>query len=124
MNRLKEIFLHNLPVKMVALVAAFVLWIFVMNDQNPATESSYSVPVVILNRPAETRVTQSAESVRIRLRAPRSALAATNADEIKAFVDLAGLEPGEHPLHVQTVIPPGIEVVSVTPEADADTSRP
>ncbi|MBQ8699949.1 MAG: hypothetical protein IJ521_13295, partial [Schwartzia sp.] len=97
MNRLKEIFLHNLPVKMVAVVAAFVLWIFVMNDQNPATESSYSVPVVILNRPAETRVTQSAESVRIRLRAPRSALAATSADEIKAFVDLAGLEPGEHP---------------------------
>ena len=124
MNSLKGIFLHNLTVKIVALVAACALWVFVMNDQNPPTESGYSVPVATLNRPTESRVTQSAETVRIKLRAPRSVLAATNADEIKAFVDLAGLEPGTHPLHVQTVIPQGLEVVSVTPDTVAFTIDP
>ena len=41
MNSLKEFFLHNLTAKIVALLAACVLWIFVMNDQNPATESTF-----------------------------------------------------------------------------------
>lgn len=124
MNSLEGIFLHNLKTKIVMLVAAFALWIFVMNDQNPATEIAYSVPVVSLNRPAETRLLQSEENVKIKLRAPRSVLAAVNADEIKAFVDLAGLEPGTHPLHVQTVIPQGIEVVSVVPETVTFTLDP
>lgn len=124
MNSLKGIFLHNLKTKIVMLVAAFALWIFVMNDQNPATENTYSVPVVSLNRPTETRLTQSEENVRIKLRAPRSVLAAVNVDEIKAFVDLAGLEPGTHPLHVHTVIPQGIEVVSIVPETVTFTLDP
>ena len=124
MNSLKGIFLHNLTTKIVMLVAAFALWIFVMNDQNPPTESTFSVPVVTLNPPSEARLTQDAERVKIKLRAPRSILAETRTDEIKAFVDLAGLGPGTHPLHVQTVIPQGIEAVSVTPDTVAFTIDP
>ncbi|MBQ8698641.1 MAG: hypothetical protein IJ521_06550 [Schwartzia sp.] len=116
MNGLKGIFLHNLSVKLVALLAAFVLWVFVMNDQNPAMERGFSVPMMALNPPGEARITQSDDEVLVRLRAPRSVIAATNASEIKAFADLAGLEPGTHPVHVQTVIPQGLEVVSVSPE--------
>ena len=124
MNSLKGIFLHNLKTKIVMLVAAFALWIFVMNDQNPPTESNFSVPVVTLNPPAEARLTQDAERVKIKLRAPRSVLAEIRTDEIKAFVDLAGLGAGTHPLHVQTVIPQGIEAVSVTPDTVAFTIDP
>ena len=124
MNSLKGFFLHNLAAKIVAFLAAFVLWVFVMNDQNPATESGFSVPLTVLNSPNEARVTQSAESVRVKLRAPRSVLASANADEVHAFVDLAGLEPGTHPLHVQTVIPQGMEIVSVTPETVKFTIDP
>lgn len=124
MNSLQGFFLHNLTAKIVALIAACVLWVFVMNDQNPPTESGFSVPLTTLNPPAESRVNQSAESVRIKLRAPRSVLAAINTEEIHAFVDLAGLEPGTHPLHVQTVIPQGTEVVSVLPETVTFTIDP
>ena len=116
MNSLKGFFLHNLPVKIVALLSACALWAFVMNDQNPPTESGFSIPVVVLNSPGESVVTQSTDSVRIKLRAPRSVFAVTTPDEIKAFVDLSGLEPGTHPVHVQTVIPQGVEVLSVVPD--------
>ena len=116
MNSLKGFFLHNLPVKIVALLAACILWAFVMNDQNPAMESGFSVPLTVLNPPGESRITQDAETVKIKLRAPRSIFAVISSDEIKAFVDLAGLEPGTHPMHVQTVIPQGVEVLSVTPD--------
>jgi YbbR domain-containing protein len=124
MNSLNGIFLHNLTKKIVMLVAAFALWAFVMNDQNPATESSFAVPVVALNPPPEARVGQSAENVRIKLRAPRSVLAEMRTEEIKAFVDLAGLEPGTHPLHVHTVVPQGMEIVSITPETVTFTIDP
>ena len=124
MNSLQGFFLHNLTAKIVALIAACVLWVFVMNDQNPPTESGFSVPLTLLNPPSEARVGQSAESVRVKLRAPRSVLAAISTDEIHAFVDLAGLEPGTHPLHVQTVIPQGTEVVSVLPETVTFTIDP
>ena len=124
MNSLKGVFLHNLTAKIVALLAACVLWVFVMNDQNPATESGFSVSLVTLNVPAEARVDQSAESVRIKLRAPRSVLAEMRTEELKAFVDLAGLEPGIHPLHVHTVVPQGMEIVSVTPDTVTFTIDP
>ena len=124
MNSLKGIFLHNLTTKIVMMVAAFALWIFVMNDQNPPTEHGFSVPVVTLNPPAEARVTQDLERVKVKLRASRSVLAETRTEEIKAFVDLAGLEPGTHPLHVQTAIPNGLEVVSVTPDMVTFTIDP
>ncbi len=124
MNNLKGVFLHNLTAKIVALLAACVLWVFVMNDQNPAMESGFTVPITVLNPPGEARLTQSTEHVRIKLRAPRSILAATGADEIHAFVDLAGLEPGTHPLHVQTVIPQGTEVVGTMPETVTFTIDP
>ncbi|MBP5199680.1 MAG: hypothetical protein J6Z82_03435 [Schwartzia sp.] len=116
MNSLKGFFLHNLPVKIVALLAACILWAFVMNDQNPSMESGFSVPLAVINPPGESKVTQNAENVKIKLRAPRSIFATISPDEIKAFVDLAGLEPGTHPVHVQTVIPQGVEVLTVTPD--------
>ena len=72
--------------------------------------------MTVLNPPGESRITQDAETVKIKLRAPRSIFAVISSDEIKAFVDLAGLEPGTHPMHVQTVIPQGVEVLSVTPD--------
>lgn len=124
MSSFKGIFLHNLTTKIVMLIVAFVLWVFVMNDQNPAMESGFSVPLTVLNLPSEARVTQSEENVRVKLRAPRSVFADTSAAEIKAFVDLAGLEPGTHPLHVQTVVPQGLEVVSIVPETVTFTIDP
>ncbi len=116
MNNLKGIFLHNLPVKIVALFAAGFLWAFVMNDQNPPMEKVFSVTVAVLNAPGESLVTQSEETVKMKLRAPRSVFASMDPDEVKAFVDLAGLEAGIHPLHVHSVIPQGIEVLSISPD--------
>ena len=124
MNELKGFFLYKLPVKIVALLAACVLWAFVMNDQNPSMEGGFSVPITMLNAPGETSIKQSAESVRVKLRGPRSVFASAESEEIKAVVDLAGLAPGEHPLRVQTTTPQGFEVISVTPDTVTITLDP
>ena len=43
MNELKGVLLYKLPVKIVALLAACVLWVIVMSDQNPSMEGGFSV---------------------------------------------------------------------------------
>ena len=69
MNALRDIVQHNLLVKICALVIAILLWLYVMNDQNPAIEGSYSIPVSMADAPDGYRMHASAETVTIRVRA-------------------------------------------------------
>ena len=124
MNSLKGIFIHNLSAKIVSLVAACVLWTFVMNDQNPPVEKSFSVSVTGQNVPEETKITQNPEKVRVNLRAPRKVFASMDVDEIKVFADFGGLESGTHDIHVKVVAPQGADVVSVIPDAVTLTIDP
>lgn len=124
MNRLKMLFVHNFPAKALAVAIAFVMWVFVMEEQNPAMESGFSIPIRTLNAPGNSRITRDAEGVRVKLRAPRSAFASMDPDELRAVVDLAALEPGTHRLPVQAAGPQGFEVLSVTPEQVTVTIDP
>ena len=47
MSALRSLVQHNLLAKIAALIVAIVLWLYVMNDQNPSMEASYTVPVVM-----------------------------------------------------------------------------
>ena len=40
MSRLGSLVQHNLLAKLAALIVAVVLWLYVMNDQNPSMEAS------------------------------------------------------------------------------------
>ena len=42
-SRMRNIVQHNLPAKILALVIAVILWGYVMNDQNPSIENTYTV---------------------------------------------------------------------------------
>ncbi len=116
MDGLLGIFRHKFVVKLFALVGATVLWFFVMSDQNPVMDSSVSVPVTFIGAPDRARVTPSVSDIKVKLRGPRSVFAAARRDEIKAILDLSDKEPGTHHLSVQTLLPQGLEVVSLKPE--------
>ena len=49
--RIKSLFQRNLPAKIFALLVAIVLWFFVMNDQNPSIDGSFTVPLSVVNAP-------------------------------------------------------------------------
>lgn len=74
MSRLRGIVQHNLPVKLLALAVAIVLWLYVMNDQNPGMEGSYTVPVTVEHAPDGYQLSTDSETVTIRVRGPRSFL--------------------------------------------------
>ena len=93
MNALRDIVQHNLLVKICALVIAILLWLYVMNDQNPAIEGSYSIPVSMADAPDGYRMHASAETVTIRVRAPRSAFVAADRGDSQIFEDFYVLRP-------------------------------
>ena len=59
-SRMRNIVQHNLPAKILALVIAVILWGYVMNDQNPSIESTYTVQLDVVNAPEGYKITKDA----------------------------------------------------------------
>ena len=117
MSRINSIFRRNLPAKIVALGVAVVLWVVVMNEQNPSIESTSTVPLAVVNSPEGYKVTKIEDTVKIRVRGPRSLFVSATAEDFRAYVDLGGAEDGTQSYKVQTALPQGFELVEVQPES-------
>ena len=116
MTRLRALFQRNLPAKIIALVVAVVLWLFVMNEQNPQIEGSFTVAVDLRNVPEGYKVTQTEKSVKLKMRGARSFFISAEPEGFKAYADLEGLGSGEHEVKVKAVLPQGFELVDAQPE--------
>ena len=116
MTRLRSIVQHNLPAKIAAVIVAVVLWLYVMNDQNPAIEGSYTVPVTIENAPDGYLMNAAADTVSIRVRGPRSFFVAADRGDFHARMNLADFTEGDRAYAVETTIPYGFELLSVSPD--------
>ena len=116
MERLRSMVQHNLPAKIVALIVAVVLWLYVMNDQNPAMEGTYTVPVTIENAPEGYQMSADADSVTIRVRGPRSFFVAAERGDFHARMSLADFTEGTRAYAVEASIPYGFDLVGISPD--------
>ena len=116
MTRLRALVQRNLLAKIIALVVAVVLWLFVMNEQNPQIEGSFTVAVELRNVPEGYKITQSEKSVKLKVRGARSFFVSAEPEGFKAYADLDGLDSGEHEVKVKAVLPQGFELVDAQPE--------
>lgn len=114
MNRIHSLFRHNLPAKILALLGAVVLWFFVMNDENPSVNSTFTVPVYTINEPDGYTVKLSTREVTLKVKAPRASFTAIKADDFKAYLDLTDIGEGTDKVKVRTVVPQGFEVVDIS----------
>lgn len=106
---------RNLPAKIIAVIAAIVLWFFVMNEQNPMIDGSFSVPLTIVNAPDGYKITSSVDVVKIKVRGPRAMFVTATAADFKAYVDLQGIEEGKQLVKIQSVLPQGFEFIETNP---------
>ena len=106
----------NIFAKICALLFAVFLWFFVMNEQNPPVESTFTVPLEVTNNLEGYSVDYNIENVKIKVRSQRNALMFVSETSFKAYVDLAGHSEGRQSLKIQVVLPQGFELVAVTPE--------
>lgn len=108
---------HNLPLKLIALGAAVLLWSAIARE--PLVEVAYTVPVEFHQVPRNLEITsEEIPQALVRLRGPERRLRRVTASEIHTVVDLSGAASGERtydltPDHVH--VPFGIEVVQIIP---------
>lgn len=114
MINLQNLFRKNLPVKILALIASIIMWGYVMNEENPSVNGRYTVPVEIINAPEGYDVNMGVREVTLKVRAPRSLMAAAHESDFKAVIDLSEDTEGEYDEKIRTVIPQGFELLGMS----------
>lgn len=106
---------RNLPVKAASLLLAVFLWFWVvLNEENPITESSVEVPITTEVLQTGLALQQDPPNAVVRLRGLQEDLPSAE-KRVEAFVSLRGLEPGSYDLDVQMRAPGNVSVLGVRP---------
>jgi YbbR domain-containing protein len=107
----------NLRYKVVALLAALLLW--GVSHSTSSVERGFDIPVVPGNVPEDLVITgQSTDAVNIRVRATNAALRRLSVAELAYAVDLAGARAGTTEREVELAamsLPRGAQIVSRSP---------
>jgi len=108
---------ENFGLKILALILASGLWLYVSATNNQARVFPGDIPLSASNQPAGLSPIYDAETVKISLEATASVLARLKAESFRATLDLSGLAQGTYNVPVQvTALEPGAAVVDVQPK--------
>lgn len=116
MSRIINLVRHNFLQKLIALIAAFIMWIFVMEYQDPQINGSYTVPLIVSNAPYELIPICDVKNVNITVRAPRSYFVRYDANAFRAYANVEGMAEGTHDFMPQIATPQGFELVETEPQ--------
>lgn len=86
MNWIYQLATQNIGLKLISLVAAFILWVLIASD--PITEASFRVPVEFVNVPSQLEVLTDQPSVRLWARGPSRAIRRASASDFAVRVDV------------------------------------
>ena len=107
---------ENLFARIICLLIACGMWVYVMTDQNPIMERSVEVRLQQNNLPSNMMVFNAPEKILVRVRGSRTQLMAENIDaQISASINLKNVTEGQQSLPITVTYSNG-EVVSVTPK--------
>ncbi len=118
----------NIVPKILAIIMAIIMWMYVMNEQNPPFEATFSLPLEVRNAATSYVISDIPEVAKVKIRGPRNLVAGVINKDLKAFIDVKGLGEGRHTVTVSASIPPNLELLSITPDKvqldlDATISR-
>ena len=114
-EHITNIFRRNLFEKIASVIIAILLWIIVMDDQNPVIEGSYTVPLSFSDVPEGYKVLHTDQSIKVNLRGPRSYFVNYESKDCRAYSNLNGLDEGDHEVKIEAKFPQGFELVSISP---------
>ncbi|MEP6645332.1 MAG: CdaR family protein [Acidobacteriaceae bacterium] len=108
---------HNLGTKLISLALAMGLWLAVAQD--PITEKAIEVPIEFHSIPKNLEVSSDNVSrAKVTFRGPQRVLRRLQAGDVRAELELKGLEAGEHTFDLtshQVHQPGNLEVVQIVP---------
>lgn len=97
----------NLGLLILSLALSLLIWATAVEQENPTVEQAFpsTIPVTLTGTPeGMIAYGQTDARVSVVLRAPQSIWSSLRAENIHAFVDLKGLDPGAHYLPVQVQV--------------------
>ncbi len=100
MDKLKDLFLKNIGLKIISLVAAILLWIVSMNINNPQMTQTYTIPITIQNlshvNDSGMVVLNESELVKtqvyVKIKATRNDLLALDTARLTANIDFSPVD--------------------------------
>lgn len=103
--------------RILALLMAVLLWLYVSNEQNPVTDLAYNnVPLTVQGRPSGYVIQGVPETVNLRVKGSRNVIGMLQKRDFTAYLQIPGdIHPGQWKLPVQVLPLPGVEVVRITP---------
>lgn len=113
--------------RIMCVIVASILWVYVMNEQNPITTRSFTVPLQTVHLQDDMLVKDLPETVNVRVSGTRSQIAALRTADVKAFIDFEGASKGHNTYRVTAQVKNG-EVIEITPsllqlEIDTQVSK-
>ena len=113
--------------RIMCVIVASILWVYVMNEQNPITTRSFTVPLQTVHLQDDMLVKDLPETVNVRVSGTRSQIAALRTADVKAFIDFEGASKGRNTNRVTAQVKIG-EVIEITPsllqlEIDTQVSK-
>lgn len=113
---------HDWAAKLLALLAACVLWYFASEDRRTIIQQTFDVPVTVRDNTGEAAGEKRAVSglspgtVKVTLSGRPPRLRELRGEQIEAVTDITNLAEGSFNTAVTVTAPDGTEVVQVTPE--------
>jgi YbbR domain-containing protein len=108
---------ENLPLKVVSLVLAILLWFVIAGEKS--SEMGLSVPLELQNFPKDLELTgDPVNAVEVRLRASPGIMQRLSPGDVSAQLDLRGAGEGERIVHLTADsirVPFGVKVVKMSP---------
>lgn len=108
----------NLGIKILALICAIVLWVYVYYQEGAdGTKEFMSIPIVAQNIPQEMILMGDLPDVSITLGGSERVLENITADNISAFINLSEKDAGFHQVKVETNYPSEVSLDKISPKS-------
>jgi len=108
---------HKNSIKLLSILLAFILWVYVSNEQNPLGEKVLNINLEYTGLAPNFLIAGGMpENIRVRVLGNKNQLAGLTQGDFKAVINIPEGKTGEIALPVQLSVPPGLRVAQVDPE--------
>ncbi|MBU7006883.1 CdaR family protein [Phosphitispora fastidiosa] len=102
--------------KILSVILAVVLWVYVSNELNPTKYKEFkAVPVEVKGVGQNLAVSEMPGTVNVRVQANQNLIADLDVRSIEVYVDLTRVKPGETVVPVRVKAPTGVKVADLRP---------
>ncbi|HIU63433.1 MAG TPA: hypothetical protein IAB06_00115 [Candidatus Avacidaminococcus intestinavium] len=102
-------------VRIFAFLTACALWLYVMNEQNPIIERSFTIPLTKANLAENMVVNNLQDTVIVKIKGTRTMVSSAREKDLQAFIDFTGAVKGRHTYSIVAASEVG-DVIEISPK--------